>query len=317
MGRPFLLYLLVMHTPLVSIVLATYNGAPFLKAQMDSLIAQTYPALEIVVVDDCSTDATVDIIKSYQHKHAHIKLYQNTARLGHIKNFEKGMGLASGEYIALCDQDDIWLPSKIEKKMAIIGDCDMAYCDSEFIDEQGRSLGRNLSDIKNLRGYADCLAFAIGNSVSGHASVFNRRILERALPLPDYVIHDWWLTFNAVQYHQVRFTPEVLVQYRQHSRNYIGAIDVKNRKKSRDAKALRARNIRSRMKAFSAACVAENAEEKAVLEQLAASYRGFSLGNNYRRMMIFFRYKNRLLAIKKRPPVRKWLFCLKMFLNII
>ena len=108
-----------MKTPLVSIVLATHNGENYLKEQLDSLINQTYPVLEIIVVDDCSTDATVDIIKLYRQKYGHIKFYQNEAVLGPVKNFEKGMVLSAGEYISLCDQDDVWMPEKIKKIMDI------------------------------------------------------------------------------------------------------------------------------------------------------------------------------------------------------
>ncbi|MGN6495683.1 MAG: glycosyltransferase family 2 protein [Agriterribacter sp.] len=305
-----------MKTPLVSIVLATYNGEKFLKEQLDSLISQTYPALEIIVVDDCSTDNTISIVRSFQQINTHIKLYENEKVLGPAKNFEKGIRLSTGEYIALCDQDDVWMPAKIEKKMAIISDCDLAYCDSEFIDEQGNRMGGKLSDIKNLRSYSDCLAFSIGNSVSGHACVFSRRLLERILPLPVEIIHDWWIAFNAAQYKEVRYINEVLVHYRQHSQNYIGAIDVKNRKKKKELKRSRDNKIRFRMNAFLDHCVADNQEEREVFQGLVETYTSFGVFNNYRRMMLFFRYRHRLLAIKKRPPFRKWLFCLKMFFNI-
>ena len=306
-----------MKTPLVSIVLATHNGEKYLKEQLDSLINQTYPVLEIIVVDDCSTDATVDIIKLYRQKYGHIKFYQNEAVLGPVKNFEKGMVLSAGEYISLCDQDDVWMPEKIKKIMDIIGPCDMAYCNSGFIDENGNDLGRKLSDIKNLGSYKDCLAFSIGNAVSGHAAVFSRRLLSGVLPIPGEIIHDWWLAFNAVQHSEIRYINEVLVQYRQHSQNYIGAINVKDRKKKRESNKSRANSIKFRMDAFSGNCAVHNSEERIVLQKLAKSYRNYSLFNDCQRMLIFFRYRNRLLAIKKRSSFRRWLFCLKMFFNII
>lgn len=306
-----------MKTPLVSIVLATHNGEKYLKEQLDSLINQTYPALEIIVVDDCSTDATVDIIKLYRQKYGHIKFYQNEAVLGPVKNFEKGMVLSAGEYISLCDQDDVWMPEKIKKIMDIIGPCDMAYCNSGFIDENGNDLGRKLSDIKNLGSYKDCLAFSIGNAVSGHAAVFSRRLLSSVLPIPVEIIHDWWLAFNAVQHSEIRYINEVLVQYRQHSQNYIGAINVKDRKKKRESNKSRANSIKFRMYAFSGNCAVHNHEERIVLQKLAKAYENYSLFNDYLRMLIFFRYRNRLLAIKKRSSFKRWLFCLKMFFNII
>jgi glycosyltransferase involved in cell wall biosynthesis len=306
-----------MNIPLVSIVLATHNGEKFLREQLDSMANQTYPCLEIIIVDDCSTDSTIDIIRFFQQKHKNIKLYQNEKVLGPVKNFERGMRLSTGEYISLCDQDDVWMPEKIEKTMAVIGHSDMAYCDSVLIDENGNSLGKRMSDIKNLSSYTDCLAFSIGNVVSGHAVVFSRRLLATALPLPREIIHDWWLAFRAVQFSEIRFTNEVLVQFRQHSDNYIGAVDVKNRKRKKESNVSRTRKIRLRMQMFSGNCAQGNLEEKLVLQKLAASYGSFSLLNNFKRMIIFFRYRKRLCATKKRSAFRTWLFCCKMFFKIV
>src|SRR5258708_3925751 len=108
-----------MTAELVSIALCTYNGEAYLKEQLDSLIDQTYPNCEIIIVDDCSKDGTVDILKQYANEYTQIKLYINTENLGYTKNFEKAIVLCNGEYIALCDQDDIWDKNKI----SIMIDC--------------------------------------------------------------------------------------------------------------------------------------------------------------------------------------------------
>ena len=101
--------------PVISIVMATYNGGLYLEQQMESIVVQTYPNIEIIIVDDCSTDNTIEILQMFQQKYSNIKLFNNAANLGYIKNFEKGCSLASGEYIALCDQDDYWHPDKLKK----------------------------------------------------------------------------------------------------------------------------------------------------------------------------------------------------------
>lgn len=303
--------------PLVSIVLATHNGERFLVEQMDSLISQTYPSLEIIIVDDASTDNTVSIIRSYASRYDFIQFHINDSTIGHIRNFEKGMRLATGEYIALCDHDDIWMPNKIERLMSIIGNSDLAYCDSELIDDAGNSMQRKLSDIKNLQGYNSCLPYSIGNSVSGHSCLFHRRLLQRALPLNESVIHDWWLAFIGTLETEIKYTDEVLVQYRQHDKNLVGAVNQKGRIKSKSSNREQVAHIRSRVMAFYHNCPATRNEEKEVLKKMAESYQSFSLPNNFKRMQLFFKHRDRLLAIKKRSEFRKWLFCVKMFFKVI
>src|ERR1700709_1166359 len=138
-----------MPPQLVSIALCTYNGAAYLKEQLDTLVNQTYPNCEIICVDDCSTDNTVEILKQYTHSYPQIKLHINSKNLGYTKNFEKAIGLCSGEYIALCDQDDIWDKNKISIMSLLIGDNMLAYHDSAFVDENGNPLNKKISDVRN------------------------------------------------------------------------------------------------------------------------------------------------------------------------
>ncbi len=92
---------------LVSIALPTYNGEAFLSKQIDSLLSQNYNNLELIIVDDCSTDGTIEVLNQYK-PNAVVKIFQNERRLGVIKNFEKAISLCAGEFISLSDQDDIW-----------------------------------------------------------------------------------------------------------------------------------------------------------------------------------------------------------------
>src|ERR1700721_1992019 len=123
--------------PLVSIALCTYNGAEYLAGQLDTLVNQTYKAIEIVVVDDCSTHSTFNILKNYAQKYPQIKISQNETNLGFTANFEKAVTLCNGQLIALCDQDDLWDLQKIELQVAAIKDNIFIYHDSEFIHEDG------------------------------------------------------------------------------------------------------------------------------------------------------------------------------------
>ena len=94
--------------PLVSIAICTYNGERFLKKQIDSLLNQGYSNIEIIAVDDRSTDRTWDMLQEYAQKDKRVQTYQNEKNLGYARNFEKAITLCKGDFIALADQDDIW-----------------------------------------------------------------------------------------------------------------------------------------------------------------------------------------------------------------
>ncbi|MDQ6904125.1 MAG: glycosyltransferase, partial [Bacteroidota bacterium] len=234
----------------------------------------------------------------------------------HIKTFERGISLSNGEYISLCDQDDIWDKRKIEILMKEIKNYGMVFCDSTFINEEGTSLNKKLSDIKNLSTYSSCEPFIIGNCISGHAAIFTREIALAAMPFPAEIIHDWWLAFVATSRGTVPFVNQALVDYRQHSANFIGAVNVKGRRKKDTKHAARA-IIRRRVKLFYEKCPDKNLHAKLLLQNINKSYSDFSMQNNFLRMKTFFRNKSGLLSIKKRTPFRKWLFCVKMFFKII
>ncbi len=204
---------------LVSIVLCTYNGSRFLAEQLDSLLAQTYPHFEILAVDDGSTDETVSLLKQYAAREARIRIVVNPANLGFARNFESALRLSRGAFIAPCDQDDIWLPGKIEALLAAIGGHSMAYCDSTLVDEHAVPLGHTLSQIVPMHDLDDPLPLAFGNCVSGHAMLFRRSLLKQALPMPPGFFHDWWLATVAAATAGIRFCNRSLVLYRQHGGN--------------------------------------------------------------------------------------------------
>ena len=101
----------------VSIVMCTYNGESFIREQLDSIMAQTYPVEEIIIQDDCSTDGTFEVVSEYASRYPHIRPIRNKTRKGVNGNFFDALGKASGDYIAIADQDDIWEPYKIERQM--------------------------------------------------------------------------------------------------------------------------------------------------------------------------------------------------------
>jgi glycosyltransferase involved in cell wall biosynthesis len=302
--------------PLISIVIATYNGEKYLHEQLDSLFSQTYKNVEIIAIDDCSSDSSVSILNEYASRHSNMKVFVNEKNLKHIKTFERGILLGQGKYISLCDQDDIWDNRKIEFVLAEMKEgVSMAYCDSLFVDGTGVSMNKKISDIKNLTSYDNVLPFIIGNTVSGHASIFEKTLALSAMPFPEHIIHDWWLAFVAALCGKIVFVNLPLVKYRQHEKSVIGAVKVKGRvkKKTLDENKL----IRERIKSFYEKCPSSKKTEKEILMRLQKSYSSFSLSNNFLRSKIFFCFQKELLATKNRSPFKKQLFCLKMFFKLI
>lgn len=207
-----------MH-PLISIAMCTYNGACHLREQLDSLLAQDWPALEIVVVDDASTDDTPAILSAYAQRDPRIRFSRNAVNLGYLKNFEAAMSLCQGRWIAPCDQDDIWLPTKLSRLARELASDDvlLAYADSSLMDEQGRSMHQRMSDRLNRFSTNDPLPYLLGNNATGHAMLVCRSVVERALPFPQGAYHDHWLAYAAVSSGRIAYVDECLVRYRLHA----------------------------------------------------------------------------------------------------
>ena len=204
---------------IVSIALCTYNGAEYLAEQLDTLVSQTYPFIEIIAVDDCSTDGTFAILENYASKYPQFKIYRNEINLGFTANFERAVTLCNSELIALCDQDDVWHPQKIELQVEALKDNIFIYHDSEFIHEDGISMDKKMSDLINLYRGANPETFLFFNCVSGHSILMKKDLLKEALPLKKDYFHDWWLAYVATNIGKIDFIPQCLVKYRQHDKS--------------------------------------------------------------------------------------------------
>jgi glycosyltransferase involved in cell wall biosynthesis len=130
----------------ISVVLCTYNGAAYLREQLDSLLRQTLPATEIILRDDASTDNTWAVVESYVQQYPQIKAQRNAQNLGFKQNFAQALQDAQGDFIAYCDQDDIWTDHHLEVFYQLIGEQDLAVCNALLVDKQARSLGFSLRE---------------------------------------------------------------------------------------------------------------------------------------------------------------------------
>jgi glycosyltransferase involved in cell wall biosynthesis len=304
----------------VSVVLGTYNGEAYLREQLDSIFEQTHFPQEIIAVDDCSTDGTVAILHEYAARTPRMKVIVNEQNLGFIRNFEKGCSLAKSRWIALCDQDDYWMPEKIERMVEAIGDQPMAYCDSLLCDKDLQPLGNRISDLVHNQSFDDPRQLCVFSRMYGHATLITRGLFERCRPFLPEMPHDGWLAYHATLYGGVHYLPEVLVKYRQHAANVYGVVGGKRKNPNAEEKALRKKKelarVRIRMQAYCDACPESMVGQKKLLRALAGCYRDFTPWNDLRRMLLFFANYKYLLVVKKYSTVRKWLFCLKMLVKI-
>lgn len=200
---------------LVSIVMCTYNGAKFLAQQVDSLLSQTYPVAEIIIQDDGSTDGTMALLEEYAATHPTIKLFTNEGGHGVNNNFFSALRRASGELIAICDQDDIWEPCKIEKQVAAIGDKLLCTCRSKPFTDDGSPVNYD----PRTPNYD--LPRLLYSSIPGHTMLINRNLLDL---IPDQAVvgklyYDVFLSLAAAANGSIVLVDEVLV----HQRRYDGA----------------------------------------------------------------------------------------------
>jgi hypothetical protein len=208
--------------PLVSVAIATFNGRRFLADQITSILAQSWGNLEIVVSDDASTDGTIDLLEELGRR-APIRYSVNRSRLGLVRNFERALSQCSGSYVALCDQDDVWKPHKVQTLVGALGDNMLVYCNvQEMLGRDGHHrIAHEFEPICEFSrqygsGSPTCHLIA-ENWVVGHSVLFRRELLDQALPIPAHQpYHDGWLALVASKLGGIRFVDERLQIYRQH-----------------------------------------------------------------------------------------------------
>ncbi len=203
----------------VSVALCTYNGGLFIEEQIHSILNQTYPIAELVIVDDHSTDNTPAIIERLAAENSCIRFYRNQANLGFTANFEKALLLTQHEVIAIADQDDVWHKQKIEILLQHLTDnCLLVYCDSIRFSNQLPENPQPNRKNRHIEGN-NPKQIAVFNTISGHAVIIRKQLLTYALPIAPTVYYDWWLAMVAMCNGGVKFVPQILVYQRAHAAN--------------------------------------------------------------------------------------------------
>lgn len=211
---------------MISVCMATYNGARFIKQQIDSILCQLGAADELIISDDGSCDGTLGIIASYNderikvlHHQREISRYYPNMTVPYASfNFENALREAKGEYIFLSDQDDIWLPTKIKECIGFLKKYDYVLSNLSVIDEWGNVVKERLYEKKPFSENA--LINCIRPNFWGCCACFNRKILDAALPFPKSVcLHDFWIGLVATKIGKMCWYENSLVLHRVGTQN--------------------------------------------------------------------------------------------------
>lgn len=221
----------------VSVALCTFQGERYLAEQLDSIASQDVPVDEVVVSDDGSTDATLEVLAEAAQRHPGLHMRVLPAlpqRLGVTRNFERAIGETAGDIVLLSDQDDVWHPDRVSSTLAALDaepQVSLVHSDAVLIDADGRELPGTLLDRLGVRpAVREALqsGHAIDellkrNLVTGATTGFRRSVLATALPFPPAWLHDEWLAIVAAEHGGLRLLPRQLMDYRLHGDNQIGA----------------------------------------------------------------------------------------------
>ena len=225
----------------IDILLATYNGARFVREQLDSLAAQTHRDWRLLVRDDGSTDDTMAIVRAWAEAcDRPVEIIEDGRKgLGASQNFGALLEKSTAPYFAFCDQDDVWLPEKLEVMLAAmraeeaeVGDATpvMMFCDLEVVDENLVQIAASfwgLSRIKTQPKYLRPEQVMLRNPLTGCASMGNAALRQIGTPVPaGSRMHDWWLAMVAAYFGRLLPIARLFVKYRQHGGNAIGATNL-------------------------------------------------------------------------------------------
>ena len=219
----------------IDVVLPTYNGAAYLRQQVASIDQQTLRPLRLIIRDDGSTDGSYELLASLKQDYGDwLELLPTDGNLGCSANVNRLLEITRSPYVALADQDDLWLPGKLEASLVLLKQLEqihgvemplMVHSDLSLIDGHDLPLGCSYLQRQRLdpsRIGVDDLVLT--NVVTGCTVILNRALLETALPIPaEALMHDWWLALVASATGLIGFAPEPSVLYRQHGSNVLGA----------------------------------------------------------------------------------------------
>ncbi len=216
----------------IDVLLASYNGEKYIEAQILSILNQTYKNIKLIISDDCSTDGTVDILKKYAQEDERIELHLQEKNLGVVKNIEFLLKNVSSNLYMLADQDDVWLPEKIEKAVEVLNkeNADLVFGDLKVVDKNLNTIYDSfakymLLDRKIKKYIGNQKLNYLYNCVTGCTVLSKKKFIKEILPLPTlskHMIHDHWIGLIVSFNGKLAYMPEKYILYRQHGDNEVG-----------------------------------------------------------------------------------------------
>ncbi len=206
-----------MNSKKISVCMATYNGGQYIKEQIESILVQLKDDDELIISDDGSTDDTLNIISSFNDHR--IKIYNNENRKGVVGNFENAMMKCTGDIIFLSDQDDVWLPNKIEVSVKYLKNNEVVVTDCVVVNDGLQIISESYFKISNSRkGFFKNF---YRSSYLGCCLAFEKEVLNDILPIPKslYLYHDWWIGFIVDKKYRVKFVDVPFILFRRHQSN--------------------------------------------------------------------------------------------------
>lgn len=225
-----------MKNETIDILLATFNGFSFIASQLDSLLAQDYKEIHLIIRDDMSSDCTKKILDTYAKKFPNIiTILPSEKQLGVKGNFSCLMNHSTAKYVMFADQDDIWEDTKVSKTYAKMKELEsqsstnsplLVHTDLKVVDRDLNILSESFWE---YNGIDPTLGHSLNrllmqNVVTGCTMMINCSLLKLAFPIPENsAMHDWWLALVAAAFGKIETLPEATMLYRQHGKNALGA----------------------------------------------------------------------------------------------
>jgi glycosyltransferase involved in cell wall biosynthesis len=215
----------------VAVLLPTFNGEKYLRQQLDSIAAQTHPPDELLIGDDCSSDATLDIVEAFREQTSlPVSIMRNETNIGLTRNLRRLALAVNSDVIFFSDQDDVWRPQKIETLLSCFSDphAEAACCDSvPFDSETGAESPKTVWEtaLRGRRPTASMNVLWRRNFILGHNTAITRAALSECLwPESPDVYYDYWIALVMAAKGTLVLCPQVLTRYRQHGENVVGIV---------------------------------------------------------------------------------------------
>lgn len=231
-----------MEKPIVLILLASYNGRDYIRAMVDSVLAQDYHDFRLILSDDGSTDGTDEILQEYADSNpGKVVHYRSGMRFGCAQKHFMHLiqRFCDAQYIMFCDQDDIWYPEKVSKTIELMQLTESHPDIPTLVHTDLRVVDRDLNELAS--------SFCANSSIDGNRLQFNHLLVQnvvtgctvminkslallacRSVDTQEILMHDWWLALLASSCGNCAFLPQATIDYRQHGSNSVGAKNVRS-----------------------------------------------------------------------------------------